>query len=703
MVRDLADSFAAKLLDGLRAAGLVDAATEPDIWYTPRRLAVRVAAVQPGQADREEEQIGPPARIGIAADGGFTPQAAGFAAKFGLGPEALYRVTTPKGDYVAIRRRIAGRKAAELLAELVPQALAGVDMPRSMKWQPGINFRFIRPLRWICVLLGEEIVPVTVAGLRGGRLSRGHRSLGQAEIALIAPATYAEQLEQNFVIADPERRQRRIEEGIAAALKGTGLRVRQDPGLLETLVNLTEYPTVVWGEFDRAYLELPAEVLVTVMRDHQKYFAVEDGHGKLAPAFLAVMNLDADRDGLIRHGHERVLRARFNDARFFWQTDRKRTLASRLEDLKHVTFQAVLGNYFDKSERNAKLARWIAETHGPKSASADLAERAALWAKCDLTTDLVKEFTELQGIMGGLYAHAEGEDEKLVDAIYCQYFPSPVNEQAPQHFEGAAVAIADKLDTIAGLFAAAEIPSGSRDPFALRRQANGIIEIAIRRHVQLDLLQSIRRALEPYGSVAAVGDRATSADTAGALGAFFRERLEYQLREIDRLAYDTVAAVLKSGQAQTQLDLYQLRDCAQALEHERRQAPERFAKLAGALKRMRNIVRKEKWENEGWQPQLLTEAVEKELAAQIQEKLRSAGGLAGGGIEGYSRYFAAVAALWEPLERFFNEVRVNAEDPAVRANRLALLSWAGKELSRVADFSEIVLAGDEGAGAAPAR
>ncbi len=693
IVEDLARQLGRNLDRGLREAHLLDEESEAAVLWTPRRLIVKRPGVRNVQPNREDEVVGPPVRVGVGTDGSFTPQAVGFASKFGGDAGDLYTVKTPKGEYVALRRKEVGRPAAELLQDIIPQALAAVDLPRSMKWD-GTGLRFIRPLRWAVVLLGGEAIEVNVGALAGGRTTRGHRSLGSSAITVETPADLVRELEKNYVLADPAARRLRIEDGLSTALDGTGLRVRPDVHLLDKLVNLTEYPSVVRGEFDPSYLDLPAEVLVTVMRDHQNYFAVENQDGSLAPMFLAVMNLDRDREGLIRHGHERVLRARFNDARFFWENDRKRTLFSRLDDLKHVTFQERLGSYFEKTGRTMRLAEWIATqwSQAGSKVNAQLARSAAQLAKCDLPTDLVKEFTELQGIMGGLYARAEGMDERVSLAIYDQYLPQNVDSAPPRTVEGAAVAIADKLDSVAGLFAIGAIPSGSRDPFALRRQANGVIRTLLAHKLPLSLEAALTMALDGYLAQPAPGYRFEPREqTLIALRVFFREREEFYLREVDGFRYDTVAAVLAvaavPGAVHDPLDLEAR---AAALQAARKQAPEQFERVAAALKRMRNIVRKEggaeTWENVACDAALLVESAEQALYTSIRTTLEP-----GTARRSYADELQAISTLWEPLDRFFDEVRVNAEDPALRSNRLALLAWAGKELSHVADFAEIVV------------
>ena len=681
-VEGLARQMAERAAAGLRAARLLAENAEAEVRWTPRRLVARFAAIPAQQPGQVEELVGPPAAIAFAADGSVTKQGAGFAAKNGMPAEALYRTKTAKGEYAALRRESRGEPAGAVIGAALPGWIEGMELPKAMRWDGG-GMKFVRPVRWWSVLLDGDVVAATLGGLAAGRRTRPHPTLagvGSGLAVEIAAADEAEAaLAKGFVVLDPAERRRRIVAGVETALAGSGRRARPDEGLLDTLVNLTEWPAVVAGSFDAAFLKLPAEVLVTVMRDHQKYFAVEEatdaapGTAKLAPQFLAVMDLDADRDGLVRHGNERVLRARFKDAEFFWQADRERSLASRGADLRAVTFHARLGSYFDKAERVRKLAAFLGLQWQADEAAQEAAERAALLAKCDLTTELVKEFTELQGVMGGLYAQADGESEEVWQAIYDQY------GDQPRTAAGAALGIADRLDTLTGLFAAGEIPTGSRDPFALRRAANAVIRICAERELRLDLPGAIAAALQGYGEAVA----ASGGGAATALLAFFRERQAAHLREA---GYgDLAAAVI----AATPDDITQQLEHAKALERLRAQNRSAFLKVAAALKRMRNIVRKENWESEAVNPALLTAPEERRLRSAVE---------AIAGDRGPSfpplRELTAIADLWPLLDAFFDAVRVNDPDPEVRANRLGLLAWAGRELSQVADFSQIVIPGE---------
>lgn len=657
------------------AAATLAAAPEPhpEPQWTPRRLALRCGGVRERQPGRSEEIIGPPAAIAFAPDGSPTRQGAGFAAKNGLPAAALYRTATAKGEYAALRREDAGRPAAAVLAEELGGWIAAMDLPKAMRWDGG-GLSFVRPIRWWTVLLDDAEVPAQLGPLAAGRRSRAHPALGAGTLDLTSAASAAQELERGSVVLDPAERRRRISAGLQAALAGSGLRARTDDALLETLVNLTEWPAVVAGDFDPAFLALPAEVLVTVMRDHQKYFAVEQDHRQppgaspLAPRFLAVMDLDQDREGFVRHGHERVLRARFKDAEFFWCSDRQRPLASRFENLQAVTFHARLGSYAEKTLRVAHLARALA---AETAADAGHAAQAAQLAKCDLTTDLVKEFTELQGIMGGLYAQAEGLPPEVWQAIYDQY------TDAPRTAAGAALGLADRLDTLAGLFAAGEIPTGSRDPFALRRAANAVIRICADRRLHLRLGAAVDAALAGYRAAPPPPPAREQ------LLAFFRERQEFFLREA---GYgDLAAAVL----AAVPDDITRQIEHAQALAQLRAQNREAFLRVAGALKRMRNIVRKEGWTSEAVNPGLLALPEERRLHAAVSDIARDRG-------PAFPplRELVAIADLWRVLDEFFQAVRVNDPDPALRANRLGLLHWAGRELSQVADFAQIVIPGE---------
>ncbi len=450
---------------------------------TPRRLSVIVSGIPATQPDTREQLTGPATKVAYK-DGEPTPAAHAFAKKAGVDVSKLEKVNTPKGEYLAATVLNKGRSAKEILAELLPKEINAIYWAKNMYWRANKPERFVRPVRWIIALLDGEVVPVEFAGIQAGQLSRGHRVLGPQNVSVASPTQYIEVLRNAHVMARSSEREHRIRKALDAATRtAAGTRWREDAELLDTVINLTEWPAAILGSFDKQFLSLPEEVLVTVMRDHQKYFAVEDSDGKLAPHFLAVLNTEGDPSGLIRHGNERVLRARFNDARFFWDTDQKIPLTSRVEMLKSVTFQKDLGSRHAKTERVVRLVESLSaqiSKAGLNKAGlrvdAAVAKQAAQLAQTDLTAELVKEFTELQGIIGGLYAKAQGLPQPVADAIYDQYKPQSMEDSAPRTLEGAVLSIADKADSIAGMFALGLVPSGSKDPFALRRQANGIVK-----------------------------------------------------------------------------------------------------------------------------------------------------------------------------------------------------------------------------------
>src|ERR1017187_1536815 len=518
---------------------------------TPRRLAVIAPGIPSAQPDLTEQVTGPSAQIAFK-DGQPTSAAHAFAKKLGVDVSKLGKVTTPKGEYLGATVTRKGRAAAEVLAETLPKEIASLYWPKNMYWRKRGEV-FVRPVRWLVAMLDEQVVPMELFGIPAGKTSRGHRLLGKEVTTIEQPSSYVEALRGARVLGAAEREQV-IRKALDAATRTIpGARWREDKPLVATVVNLTEFPSVILGSFDAEFLALPEEVLVTVMRDHQKYFAIEGANGKLLPHFLAVLNTSGDSGGLICHGNERVLRARFNDARFFWQTDQKQNLRERIELLKHVTFQKDLFSYYDKTLRVQRLASWLAETirQNGMAVRPGVVHKAALLAKTDLTTELVKEFTELQGIVGALYAGVQALDEDLrpqvqaeiAKAIYDHYKPESMEDEVPRTVEGAVLSIADKADSIAGMFALGLVPSGSKDPFALRRQANGIVKTITEHKLPFRLSEIMADARSEYRGSAAE-KKFLNADYAGAIRGFFRERLEFYLKDARGYAYDVVSAVL---------------------------------------------------------------------------------------------------------------------------------------------------------------
>jgi glycyl-tRNA synthetase beta chain len=660
---------------------LVRSGAETKSFATPRRLAVLVKDVAERQEDVAEELVGPSVKVAYK-DGVPTPAAVAFAKKAGVDVAALKTVTNAKGEYVAATAVKVGRAVAEVIVAEMPKELAGIYWVKNMYWRPGKPERFVRPVRWMVAMLGSEVVPVSFGGYEAGAVTYGHRVLfGEDAIALKRPGEYEDALLSGFVIADVEARRQRIRKALDKVTRTVdGLRWREDHALVDKLTQLTEWPSVLIGGFEKEYLALPEEVLVTVMRDHQSYFAVEDKDGKLAPHFLAVLNTEAHEAGmaLIRHGNERVLRARFNDARFFWEFDQRVPLTERVELLEHVTFQKDLGSYAAKTERVGQLAARLAGlvSAGGVVVDAPALKTASQLAKADLTSELVKEFTELQGIVGGLYARAQGFPAAVGDAIYDHYKPESMEDSVPRTTEGALLAIADKADTIAGMFGLGLEPTGSKDPFALRRAANGIVKILAETKVPL-LLKEIAEL------------SSGSKETAAKMQGFFAERLEFYLREVKGQTYDVVKAVLAAGAD----DVRDAVARAEAVTAVRGGAD--FGAVSAAFKRMKNILSqaKEKGYAAGSRIEeaLLTEPTEKALAERSSELAETVKGLRAE--KNYTAALEHIATLRPQVDAFFDAVMVMVPDTEVRANRLALLERVLGDFSGIADFSEIVVAG----------
>ena len=644
-------------------------------YSTPRRLAVLVDGVIASQVDREEQLTGPAAKIAYK-DGQPTPAAHAFAKKAGVSVEVLTTVTTPKGEYVSVAISKKGKSASALLVEQLPLELSQIYWAKSMYWRAGKPERLVRPLQWMLALLNDAIVPVDFAGVVASDVTFGHRVLfGYAPIRVSQPAEYLQKLESAFVLADVAVRRQRIRKALDAATRAAeGMRWREDEALVETVTHLTEWPSVVLGKFEAEYLTLPEEVLVTVMRDHQKYFAVEDAKHKLAPYFLAVLNADVDAQGLaiIEHGNARVLRARFNDARFFWNYDQKISLLDRIELLKNVTFQKDLGSYFKKTAANEQIAGALAEMVPDVDTTALLL--ATRLAKADLTTELVKEFTELQGIVGGLYARAQGHGDKVALAIYAQYQPASMEDAIPSTIEGQLLGLADRMQTIHAMFTIGLEPTGSKDPFALRRAANGVVKILAESALPLKL--SVLQATAAQGAA-----------LQPAVSAFLKDRLEFYLRDVRGLRYDVVNAVLATSADDIQDAIAR----AEALTAVR--DSEDFAAVSSAFKRIKNILRQaaEKGapqSNGAIEPAGLIEAEEQALhqaalrLAPEVSRLQEA--------RDYQRALEVTAGLRPVIDAFFDKVMVMSPDEKLRSNRLALIAGVLADFSQIGDLSEMV-------------
>ncbi|HET6845026.1 MAG TPA: glycine--tRNA ligase subunit beta [Candidatus Angelobacter sp.] len=663
-------------------------------YSTPRRLAFRVSAIPDSQPDVTEQITGPSLKVAFK-DGKPTPAAEAFAKKAGVDVEKLEKISNPKGEYLAATVTRKGRRTADILAEALPKEIAGIYWPKNMYWREGKPERFVRPIRWLVAILDDQVVPLEWGGQKAGAETRGHRILSSGPQRITRAQDYEAVLASAHVAVNSSDREHRIRKALDAATRTLpGARWREDAELLDTVVNLTEWPSVIVGTFEPEFLVLPEEVLVAVMRHHQKYFAVEDASGKLAPHFLAVLNTDGDPDGLIRHGNERVLKARFRDAAFFRHFDLRVQLVPRVELLKQVTFQKDLGSYYAKTERIATLVHKLTEAFitAQLRIDSDSAVEAARLSKADLTTELVKEFTELQGIIGGKYAEYELRRQKVADAIYDHYKPKSMEDSVPRTLEGAALSIADKADSIAGMFALGLIPSGSKDPFALRRQANGIVKTIAEHKLPVRLTELMDAARNGYK-----GDDAEKKFTlAGeayteAVTGFFRERLEFYLRDVLGLAYDVVNAALAADAD----DIVEAVARARAVSAVR-PSPD-FESISVAFKRMKNILRQAREANKSPDPSALVRldwcenTEEKKLAETIPQVAKDVDALRSQGK--YEEALLEISRLRPMIDAFFDKVMVMVEDESLRANRLGLLQTLVNEFSRIADFSEIVTEG----------
>ncbi len=649
-------------------------------FSTPRRLAVFVSNVFERQADSQATVVGPSVHVAYK-DGQPTPAAMAFAKKNGLTVQELGRTTTEKGEYVVATSSVRGRSAVELIGDELPKEIAAIYWAKNMYWRAGKPERFVRPVEWLLCLLDEEVVPVAFGGRAGHSWTYGHRQLSSGEpMQIVVPESYAAQLEGEYVLVDAEARRQRIRKGLDRVMRTVpGARWREDVALVDAVTHLTEWPDVLLGSFGEEFLELPEEVLVTVMRDHQKYFAVEDKAGKLLPYFLTVVNTELNERNapIIRQGNERVLRARFNDARFFWQVDRRISLIDRASALEKVTFHKDLGSYAVKTSRVLHLAERLAEVAVRADVAVDrpALEEAVTLAKSDLTTELVKEFTELQGMIGGLYAQREGKAELVWQAVYDQYLPASPEDRVPRSVEGALLGIADRADTLAGLFALGLEPTGSKDPFALRRAANAVVKVLAEVELPLTLDEILRHAADTEA-------------TAARLRLFFAERLSFYLREVRGFAYDVVTAVLMAEGT----DVRNAVARAEAVSAMRGSLD--FLAVSAAFKRMKNILEQAETRGESFGG---GESAASEVPEQ-RELARTAGELQGRvqalvAERRYGEALEGMAALRPAVDAFFDKVMVMDPDPVVRSGRLHLLATILRIFSGIADFSEIVSAG----------
>lgn len=673
-LKSLMDAFGnnvAALLDENRLShGAVSA------YATPRRLAVHVEELALAQEDREVLLKGPPVSVAFDKDGSAKPAALAFAKKCGVDVAELGRENTDKGEWLSYLSAEEGAKAAALLPSIVQQALDRLPIPRRMRWGAG-NIEFVRPAHWLLMLHGKNVVAGEVLGLTAADKTRGHRFHAPAELTVSSPDQYLSLLEKKgYVLADFSARRKRVVELVDDASRDAGGRAGGDLALFDEVTALIEWPVSVTGSFAEEYLQLPKEVIVATLTGHQRYFPVTDKEGSLLPLFVTIANIESEEPGRVRDGNERVIRPRLADAAFFWETDRKAPLVARAEALGSVVYQQGLGSVAEKCARVASLAERIAEEI---DAPRDAVSRAALLAKCDLLTGMVSEFPELQGTMGRYYALADGETPEVAAAIGEQYLPRFAGDSLPQSRAGMALAIADKLDTIAGIFALDKRPTGSRDPFGLRRAALGLIRITVEGALELDLQDLIRRAMK--AQPAKVSDKDA---VATAIFEFIVERLRAWYLERPEVRVEMFEAV-RARQPASLLDFDRRVKAVAAFSR-----LDAAASLSAANKRIANILR----QADGASAKALKESrliddAEIALHTAMVAAATTVGPLLAK--REYTEALAALAPLREPVDRFFDEVMVMTDDPDLQKNRLALLASLRDRFLEIADVSQLSL------------
>jgi glycyl-tRNA synthetase beta chain len=640
-------------------------------FATPRRLGIAVKGVAPQQERQELKLSGPSVKVAFDAEGNPTKAALGFARSNGVEVHELSRVATEKGEYLFLSKVVEGRPTVELLPEMLPRLIGSLSFRKSMRWKD-LDIRFARPIHWIVALYDGAVVPFAYGNLESGNLSRGHRFMAPDCFEVKNSAQYLQEAERHFVIADPRRRRQMVADGVEQAARQAGGRLIADDDLLDEVTYLVEYPMAVTGSFEERYLELPRELLITTMREHQRYFTLADEQGRLLPRFITVSNTRVEDPAVVRRGNERVLRARLADAMFFWKEDRKQPLESRLEALKSVVYQARLGTSYEKVMRFRQMAVDLARRLDPPAL--ELTDRAALLAKCDLETGMVFEFPELQGVMGREYALLEGENPRVARAIYEHYLPVQAGGELPSDNVGAFVSISDKIDTICGCFGVGLIPTGTADPYALRRSAIGILNIVLERGYRISL--------------------------AGLVGAGIDLLREKLTRPADEVAADVLEFIrlrflnllIGQGQPQDVVDAVLASSFDDPVDAQARvlaladfRGRDDFEPLAVAFKRVGNIIKggvdepvsETRFESpcEGELLNALRE-VENEFAALVEKG-------------DYGAALQVVAGLRGPVDAFFDGVMVMAEDEQVRTNRLALLTEVARMFRQIADFSRI--------------
>ena len=640
-------------------------------YATPRRLTFVIKNLADKATDLEEEVKGPAKKIAVDADGNFTKPALGFMKSKGLDPENVYFKQLGNAEYLFGTIKQEGKHTSEVLKTIVPEAIKNVTFPKAMRWG-GKNMRFARPIRWMVALLNNEVLDIDLEGIKSSNITRGHRFLGEKEFEVNSVEEYFEKLDKNFVVLDQHKRKEMIREQAIEVAKSLGGEVELDEDLLEEITFLVEYPTAFYGEFDEEYVKLPKEVVTTPMKEHQRYFPVLKD-GKLLPNFIAVRNGDSNRIDLVKAGNEKVLRARLADALFFYHEDTKKPLESFVDKLQTVVFQAKLGTVYDKTLRIEKLSQVILnELNMTESKENTL--RAAKLCKADLVTNMVFEFTELQGIMGRDYAQVSGENEEVCQGIFEHYLPRFAGDILPETNTGIALSIADKLDSIAGFFAIGSKPSGSQDPYALGRQALGILSILLDRKLSVNLNNLINAALDNYSNL-----EFNKEEVASQIVEFFVERVKNLFKDLG-IRYDVIDAVLNNN-------LDDISDIhTRALELNRWLQKDELVEMLTAFNRVATLA--EKATTDIVKEDLLKEDAEiklyngfKEIKSNVESLLLD---------KKYNEALDAFATLRPLVDNLFDNVMVMDKDEAIKENRLGLLKQIYSTMLTICDLSKIV-------------
>jgi len=648
-------------------------------FSTPRRLSILIDDVSPSQDEWEEEVYGPPKKVAYDEKGNPTKALLGFIRAHGIEPSHVYLVRREKGEYVAAKRKAGGGGTFEILKKELPAILESIEFPKTMRWKG--SYSFARPVRWIVALFDNEVIEFEAFGIKSGRETRGHLILSKGKIRIDEPSVYERLLEENFVIPDPSKRLERIKKMIEEEAKRLGGFAIMDEELLNEVTNLVEFPSVISGHFDDKYLSLPPVVVVTALKQHQRYFSVRGRNGGLLPFFLAVVNTKKDFESKIRPGLEKVLLARLEDAEFYFQEDKKKRLEERVHELKGIVWKEGLGTVYEKVMRVKELSLFLS-SHD-REVDREVLERGALLSKTDLTTEMIrdgKEFTKLEGIIGMEYALLQGEEEKVARIIYEHRLPRFAGDELPTLREAVYLGIADRLDSLSGIVSTGYEPKGSQDPLGLRRITYGLIEIILSHSIRIDLKQAIREATKPFD-----GDQLIEKCLS-----FIFSRFETYLEEREGIRYDLVDSIIG-----TSYDLVNLRKRASALKKLMEEDEETFERVVIGQKRVANILSELKEE-----PKLDENLLKKKEEKNLIKKAKEVEPLVKESVDGekFEKALLHLLSLRESIDSFFDNVFVMVEDRRIRRNRLSLLHYIRSIFRYYADFSKIVVAGEENSG-----